>query len=158
MSEFIQNCMQCLVSRTRQRILWPLTTASHSQNSKKVVNVAYLFMGKSDMENIKYVLGIKDEPASCTGLVSPAHPSSSVATDSVAKLIAAFGSMDWLVSDKGDHLTGTVMSQLTSEAHRGLHFSPAYCLWANGTVERICKEALRTSRALLSEWHMAPSQ
>lgn len=50
------------------------------------------------------------------------------------------------------------MQQLTEEARVKHHFTTAYCPWANGTIERLCKEVIRASRALLSEWQMPPTQ
>lgn len=34
------------------------------------------------------------------------------------------------------------------------HFTTAYCPWANGTVEVVCRELLRATRALLSEFQL----
>lgn len=34
------------------------------------------------------------------------------------------------------------------------HFTTAYCPWANGTIERLCKKTLRNVHALLSERKM----
>jgi hypothetical protein len=36
------------------------------------------------------------------------------------------------------------------------HFTTAYTPWANGTVERVGREVLRATRALLSEYRTAP--
>jgi len=36
------------------------------------------------------------------------------------------------------------------------HFTTAYSPWANGSVERICREVLRACRALCSEWKLGP--
>jgi hypothetical protein len=38
------------------------------------------------------------------------------------------------------------------------YFTTAYCPWANGTVERACKEVLRATRALLSEFRLRTAQ
>jgi hypothetical protein len=38
------------------------------------------------------------------------------------------------------------------------HFTTAYTPWANGSVERACKEVLRATRGLLSEFKLAPTE
>ena len=38
------------------------------------------------------------------------------------------------------------------------HFTTAYSPWANGTIERACREVLRAVRALLSELRLRPDQ
>ena len=35
------------------------------------------------------------------------------------------------------------------------HFSTAYSPWANGSVERVCREVLRACKALLHEFRLA---
>lgn len=37
-------------------------------------------------------------------------------------------------------------------------FTTAYCPWSDGTVERKCKEVIRISHALLSEWRLSTGQ
>jgi hypothetical protein len=42
--------------------------------------------------------------------------------------------------------------------HSQHHFTTAYTPWANGTVERACRDVLRASRALLSEFRLRSDQ
>lgn len=46
------------------------------------------------------------------------------------------------------------MSNPTSEARVRHHFTALYDPLANGTVERLCQEAIWISRALMSEWKL----
>lgn len=66
--------------------------------------------------------------------------------------MAAFGAVEWLVSDRGLHFTSAVIKQLTDEARISHRLSTAYCSWANDTVECLCKEVLHTSHDLMAEW------
>lgn len=34
------------------------------------------------------------------------------------------------------------------------HFCTSYCPWTNGTMQRMCKEAIRAARSLLLEWRL----
>lgn len=66
------------------------------------------------------------------------------------------GSMEWLALDQGAHFTPALTEKLTYEAHMKYHFTTSYCLWANGTIESICKEVLQSSLSSLSEWKLRP--
>jgi hypothetical protein len=58
------------------------------------------------------------------------------------------------VSDRGSHFKNEVVRALREQT-RGLHhFTLAYFPWSNGTVERVCRELLRETRALLSEFKL----
>jgi hypothetical protein len=60
------------------------------------------------------------------------------------------------VSDRGSHLKNEVVRSFR-EKTRGLHhFTLAYCRLRNGTVERVCTELLRATRALPSEFKLPP--
>lgn len=64
--------------------------------------------------------------------------------------------MEWFVTDQGSHFKKQLINELSSEFHTHHHFTTAYSPWANGTVERVCREVLRACRALCSEWKLAP--
>ena len=51
-----------------------------------------------------------------------------------------------------------LVSELTSEFHIKHHFVTAYSPWANGSVEGVCREVLRASKALCSEWNLAAKE
>jgi len=63
--------------------------------------------------------------------------------------------MDWLISDQGSHFKNSLVEGLTKELQMKHHFSTAYSPWANGSVERVCRELLRSCKTLLSEWRLA---
>lgn len=59
--------------------------------------------------------------------------------------------MKWLVIDQKSRFKTTLMKNLTEEKRIRHHFTTVYCPWSNGTVERLCKEILRITSALMSE-------
>lgn len=111
-------------------------------------------MGPSDNNNLTYILLIKDDLSSYTWLHPCASADSEAATNAIAKWISCFGCMGWLVTDQGPHFTASLMTSLTDEMRIRHHFTTAYCSCANGTIERLCKEILRSAHALLSEWKL----
>lgn len=46
------------------------------------------------------------------------------------------------------------MKNVTEAVHICYKFTTVYCPWANGTMERLCKEVIRSVRAVLLEWRM----
>jgi hypothetical protein len=60
------------------------------------------------------------------------------------------------VSDLGAHFKNEIIAKLASELHVTHRFSPAYTSRANGTVESVCKQILRASRALLADFKFQP--
>lgn len=59
--------------------------------------------------------------------------------------------MKWLVSDQGAHFANSLLKTLTAPLHVEHHFTTAYCQWANGSIEILCKEVLRACSALRHE-------
>jgi hypothetical protein len=78
--------------------------------------------------------------------------------DALTDWFAAFGVSSTWVSDRGSHFKNVVIDGARRALRSRHHFTTAYSPWANGTVERACKEVLRASRALLSEFRLPPTQ
>lgn len=72
----------------------------------------------------------------------------------MAKWITCFGCKPWLVTYQGSNFVGSLMSNLPSKARVCHHFETPYCPRTNGTGGRLCREFIRISRALLSEWKL----
>lgn len=109
-------------------------------------------MGEGRNSDLKYVLVLKDDLTSYTCLVPHSSPVAEAAVDSLSKWIAAFGSMDWLVSDRGPHLKSSIVRMITDESFIDHHISTAYCPLAHETVEGKWEEVLRAARSLFSKW------
>jgi hypothetical protein len=62
------------------------------------------------------------------------------------------------VSDQGSHFKNQIMTEVQRKLGAKHHFTIAYCPWANGTVEAVCKQTIRAARAILSEIHLAPQE
>lgn len=112
-------------------------------------------MGPAKRIALKNVLVIKDDLKVYSWLMPKSRPNSEVAVRSMTEWIAAFGSMDWLVRDRGLHFPSEVVRTLTHDARIRLHLSTAYYPWANGAMDRICNEVLKSARSQLSEWRLA---
>jgi hypothetical protein len=75
--------------------------------------------------------------------------------------------MDWFslfgisrtwVSDRGSHFKNTIMETISQTLRTRHNFTKTNSPWANGIVERLCREVLRATRALLSEFKLRTTQ
>lgn len=153
-SEFTQSCIHCIIFRNSERIARPLAEAIHGEKPNEVVHADLLYMGPPEGSNIKYFLSIKDNLSSYTWLYLCDSADGDAGTSVLGKLMACFGSMRWLVTDQSSHFIASLMTSLTKDARLSHHFIAPYCLCTNRTVERLCKEVLRISKTLLSEWKL----
>ena len=70
------------------------------------------------------------------------------------KWFASFGTVHTWVSDKGTHFVNDTISEIAHLTKTHHHFTLAYCPWTNGTVEVVCRELLRATRAILHEFQL----
>ena len=133
----------------------PLAHALHGSKPNEVLHFDYLYLGPGS-DSLNYVSILKDNFSSYVWLFPTESADADNAAQCICTWIAAFGSPSWFVSDQGSHFKNNLMEQIRDELKVNHHFTTAYTPWANGTVERVCREVQRTCRALLSEWNLAP--
>ncbi|GMF14516.1 unnamed protein product [Phytophthora fragariaefolia] len=66
-------------------------------------------------------------------------------------ITSSFGVVRQWVSDQGAHFRNQVVGSLQRALGAHHHFTTAYTPWANGTVEVVNREVLKSVKALLSE-------
>ncbi len=107
-------------------------------------------MGSSN-DGFKYLLLIKDDLSSYVWLSPTKNANAEVVAENLSRWIASFTLMDTCVSDQGYHFKSNVMKEMAEGFEVTHHFATVYTPWANGTVERCCREVLRATSALRSE-------
>jgi Integrase core domain/Integrase zinc binding domain len=153
---FCQTCLHCLSTIGGDRTPRPLGEALHATRPNEVIHFDFLYLGPSDV-GLKYFLLIKDDLSGYVWLIPSQAADAATVVDALLSWFAAFGvSMTW-VSDQGSPFKNTVLEDFRRALWSRHHFTTAYSPWANGTVERACKEVLRASRALLSEFRLRPA-
>ena len=65
-----------------------------------------------------------------------------------------FGLPEWLITDGGPHYASHAMEMLTAKLKVQHHITLAHCLWANGSIEVVGREQVRTTQLLLSEYQL----
>ena len=113
-------------------------------------------MAKGDKGNI-YSIILKDDFSSYLWLIPSKEASSEVVADSLILWFSSFGVVSDWVSDRGTHFKNELIRSLRKQMKSGHHFTLAYCPWLNGTVDVVCRELIRTTRALLSEFQLPQS-
>lgn len=66
--EFLQSCIHCIISRHRERIPRPLSSALHGVRQNEVAHADLLYMGPAEVCNIRFVLIIKCKISTYTWL------------------------------------------------------------------------------------------
>lgn len=138
-----------------------ITTSMKStswERPNEVVHTDSLYMGPSNVDGLTEVFLIKNDLCSYARLHPCAIVDSEAAKNAILKWISCFGYMPWHVTDQRSHFTPSFMTKSTREMHIRYHFTTAYYLRANGTIERLCKEVLRVVLALSSKWNMPVTQ
>ena len=153
--QLVQGCLHCIITRSGDLIPRPLSHAMHGERPNEVIHLDFLYMASSQ-DGKRYVLIVRDDHSGFVWLWPTSGTIAEEAVDGVIHWIGSFGTMDWFVSDQGSHFKNQLIAELTSELRVHHHFTTAYSPWANGTVERVCREVLRATRSLCSEWKLAP--
>lgn len=144
--EFILSCIHCIISRHGEKIPRSLPTALHGKKPNVLSHADFLYMGPAEECNLKYVLIVKHDVSSYTGLCPCNSADSDTATTAIGKWITCFGETGWLETDQCSHFKAILMHALASDLHIKHYSTIAYCPWASDTVELVRIEVLRVSR------------
>jgi transposase InsO family protein len=129
----------------------------HATKPNEIIHFDNLYMGKS-VDDAEYVLIVKDDFSNSVWLKQCKHADADSTASVLIKWFAAFGVAPRWVSDQGSHFKNQVMTKVQKQLCTKHHFTTAYCPWANGIVEAVCKQTTRAARALLSKMHLAPQE
>lgn len=151
---FVHGCLHCIMTRTGEVVPRPPGHPLHRERPNEVLHIDYLYMGASSGQ-LSYLLVTRDDLSSYVWLWPTEAATSAAAADALATWIAVFGGMEWMVSDQGAHFKNQLIKDLTDELKVNHHFTTAYSPWANGSVERVCREVLRACKAVLHEFRLA---
>lgn len=66
-----------------------------------------------------------------------------------------FGLPPKWISDQGSHFKNEVVSELSRRLRTQQEFTPAYCPWINGSVERVNRDILQVIRTMILEYKIA---
>jgi Integrase core domain len=138
-------------------MLVPFAETLHSDKPGEILHFDFRYMGPS-LTGELYALILKDDASMYTWLIAAKRADADTAVNALMQWKAAFGTSTTWISDQASHFKCEVINKL-GKALRVLHaFTPAYTPRANGTVEAVCKQVLRSGRALLADFGLQPDQ
>ena len=108
-------------------------------------------------DDFKYVLMMKNDHIGYVWLKSTKDTTEEVAACRLIEWFSCFGVVNQWVSGRGTHFWNELVNQLRERVKSEHHFTLAYCHWSNVTVEVVCRELLRSTRALLSKYQLTYS-
>lgn len=152
--EFISSCIHYIVTRTGDIVPRPLGSAIPTAKPNEVLHVDYLYM-RAGTDGLKYFPLIRDDFSSFVWIRASTVAKGKLAASVLSQWVASFRSMKWIVTDQGSHFGNVLHEDMICKFRPRRHFTTAHSPWANGTVERINREMLRSCKALLSEWRLA---
>uniref|UniRef100_H3H555 Reverse transcriptase n=1 Tax=Phytophthora ramorum TaxID=164328 RepID=H3H555_PHYRM len=149
---FVNECLHCMVA-AGGRIPRPFGETLRATRPNEVLHFDFLTMIMST-SGVKYVLVLKDGMSGFVELLACTHATSDHAYQGLIDWFKRFGVVHQWVSDQGAHFRNQVVERLQRALGAHHHFTTAYTPWANGTVEVVNREVLKSVKALLSERRM----
>jgi hypothetical protein len=154
---FIRQCLLCVKSRGGDMVPRPMGEQLRASVPREMIHFDYLKMAM-DTDCVEYLLVIKDGFCGYTYLAPCKAADTEGAVEGLLHWFSWFGVADVWISDQGTHFRNTVMSALQRRLRVKHHFVTPGCAWANGSIERANREALRVYRTLLSEAQLPPER
>ena len=147
---FVRSCLLCIKSRGGGMIPRPMGRQLQASKPRELIHFDFLKMILSDTVQ-EYLLVLKDGLSGFTMLFPCQSCTTAATVEGLLAWFSIFGVANTWVSDRGTHFRNQVMTILQRRLRVLHHFVTAGCAWANGTVERANREALRVFRTLLAE-------
>jgi len=153
--KFIQECLHCLTTTGGQKIPRPYGEQLHSITPGELIHFDFLFIRpKSSETKYQYILIIKDDASGFCELTPSESPTTETTITALMEWFKRYGIAKMWISDQGTHFKNQLMCELRHLLGGDHHFVTAGVPWANGTIERVNREVLRTIRALISEFKL----
>lgn len=154
-SNFVSSCIHCLCTETGETVPRPLGHALHATRPNELLHFDFCYLMNGE-EDKTYVFVQKDDLSGYVWLSPCTAADAEAAAENLLRCFSVFGVVHRWVSDRGPHFRNEVIKNIRESTKSDHHFTLAYCPWSNGTVEVVCRELLKSTRALLSEFQLSP--
>ena len=159
-AEFVDKCLHCVGNRKGQTIPRPLGQIIHCERRGDVIHMDFLQMHsqrkrRDSAKETKYLLVFKDDVSHFCGLYPCKEPNGNVVVDALIDWVSTYNCVPKvIVCDGGSHFDNGLVKECTQRLGTDLHIVVAYSPQANGSVENLNNQLIKTARALLSSLHM----
>ena len=148
---FVQGCLVCLLSSSGEKVRRPLGSQIHAEKVGELLHFDYLYIGESS-NNKQYILILKDDFSGYCFLRACEKADAETTAEVLMEYFTTFVPVLSWFSDQGTHFKNEVIEILANSLGVKHNFSTPYVPWSNGTVESVCKQALRVMRAFSAEF------
>jgi hypothetical protein len=148
---FVQNCSHCVATIPGDKVLRSLSKQLHETKPKEILHFDFLYIGLSRDGKHQYLLLLKDDLSGYLWLVPCLTADAAATVDVLMRCFVVFGVVLLWVSDKGSHFKNKVVRRVQKELKAKHHFTSSNRPWSNGTIESVCKQVIRSFRAVLSK-------
>jgi Integrase core domain len=153
---FCLTCLHCVATIGGDRVPRPLGESMHADKPNELLHMDFLYMGPSHtMES--YLLLLKGDLSGYLWLWPCRKADSATTVEALVTWFTTIGVLRTWVSDQGSHFKNRTIEGVQRALRSQHHYTTAYTPWANGTVERACREVLRAVRGLLLEFKLRPA-
>lgn len=151
--QLLSSCFHCIATESGATVSRPLGHTMHANKANDIIHLDYFYMNRGEID-LLYVLIFKGDLSGYVWL----KPTSEADAENTAKILldclASTGVPKCWISYKGSHFKNQFMKHIAEAPKVNHHFTLPYCLWTNTSVDLVCREWLRTKRAILSELKM----
>lgn len=148
---FVQSCLVCLLSSSGEKICRSLGSQVHAGRVGDLLHFDYLYISESS-NNKEYIIILEDDSYGYYFVRACEEAVAETTAEVLMEIFTTFVPVLSWFSDKGTHYKNEVMEILAKSLGAKYQFSTPYVSCSNGTVEAVCKQALREMRAFSSEF------
>ena len=153
----VGGCIHCIVNQAGRKIPRPLASVLHCLRPGEVVHVELLYLGPITTGQLHVLILRDDFPGLCGSLrVTRQTVTQRLMQSRIGSEL--FGCMDWIAGDQKAHFKNKIMEAFRKWFRFSHNFTTVCTPWANGIVERVCKEVKRSCMSLRSEWKPSPRE
>lgn len=102
--------------------------------------------------NLTYILILRDDLSGYFWLTPTAEDDSITIANVLVEWFASFGVNNQWLSDRGSHFKSQVIEAVWESLNTSHHFTIAYFPCINGGVELVCRELLRGTQDIMTEF------
>ncbi|OWZ08102.1 hypothetical protein PHMEG_00019407 [Phytophthora megakarya] len=153
-NKFVASCLMCCHVKGGRVVKRPWGETIDCNQRNGVLHFDFLYLGESFGE-AKYLLVLKDHATHFVELTVCDSANSTATVEAILSWHSRYGVPPIWVSDNGSHFKNEVMSELRRRLKTQQQFTPAYCPWINGSIERVNRDILQVLRAMILEYKIS---
>ena len=146
----IAQCLQCVKASNGQMVPRPFGTQLIPEYAGEIHMMDYIKVWPSK-NGRSYALMQADKMSKLAKFTATEQTTAVPACQAMLWWGSQFGLPEWLISDGGTHFANDVMKLLTGKMKVKHHVTLAFFPWANGSIEVMGRELVRTIMVMLSE-------